>query len=192
MRLNVASHKFPESQSDNHLKRSSSDESNDEVPHGHNLRATSEPPEIPHLRPTSPSEYSWEWGNFPVKSPGRSKFPAVHPLLSDMARPTARPSMGAKSEPEVPMIRASSEDLGRGFGDGGKLKPDTEDETRFWVDMDQGKRFSFELSMCGPLSGLDTIENAAAFDQHKLTYQELFQDDSLLGNPDLTVRWDEK
>lgn len=90
------------------------------------------------------------------------------------------------------MRRASAGDTGRGFGDGGKLKPDADDETRFWVDMEHGKRFSFELSMCGPLSGLDTIENATAFDQHKLEYHDFLQDDSLLDNPDLAVRWDEK
>lgn len=108
-----------------------------------------------------------------------------------MGRP-ARLGAGAESEPELPMRRVSAGDTGRGFGDGGKLKPDADDETRFWVDMEHGKRFSFELSICGPLSGLDTIENATAFDQHKLEYHDFLQDDSLLDNPDLAVRWDEK
>jgi phosphatidate phosphatase LPIN len=180
---------FGVSKSDLPQKSRSTDNSSDEADDQKSLRATSEPPE---LRSQSPPEYSWDWGNFPIKSPQKSTFPA-HPLLGNQSRPASAPlGIETPSEPSTYDVLSDGEaEQARAIASDGKLRADREEDTRFWAELD-GRRFSFELSTCGALNGLDLSQNASVFDQHRVQFDAFMNDEKLVNNPNLILRWDGK
>lgn len=101
------------------------------------------------------------------------------------------------------------------FGLGGRLVPDAEDDSIFWVDI-EGKQFMFQLSLCGPLSAsiadadgdgvgaggrkdvpsdgteigeVDEVGDAAKFEDGKITFERFASNASLLDRDDLVIRW---
>ena len=199
------------------------------------------------------SEYMWEWGAFPQRSPSMDKFAAV-PGLSGIggsksgflsppdtaaragigarvggkkvdrlgsASPTLEPSkMSSRigfdgtsplprrpptetsglSVPSNAMTGVNTEDA-TAFGLGGRLLPHTGDDCVFWVDI-EGKQFTFQLSLCGPLvhsgaeedqedgeSAWDEVDQASRFENAKVDFPRLTADDSLLDREDLVMKW---
>lgn len=153
-------------------------------------RAGSAPPEL-HIPPPSsspPAEYSWEWGAFPQRSP------AIHNFAPLPGQPEQRPFDRASSEPpdlEAGVAIQDGDSKPDIFGAGGRLFPDDEDEHRFWVDM-EGKRFLFELSLCGNPEGKDEIGDAQRFDDARVPYRRFLDDVSMIDSENLVIRWDGK
>lgn len=199
------------------------------------------------------SEYMWEWGAFPQRSPSIDKFvggtgplgiagskakskssPLSPPDTASAGTalgakegamdrvggtsPTLEPSrmastgfLGVPSSPPQPdhskpsASSLSAEDSAM-FGFGGRLFPSAEDDRDFWVDI-EGKHFTFQLSLCGPLVNsavaedqatgeprgearvLDEVDKASRFEDAKVNLTRFITDTSLLDREDLVIKW---
>ncbi|KAH7105602.1 LNS2-domain-containing protein [Auriculariales sp. MPI-PUGE-AT-0066] len=147
-------------------------------------RARSVPPENIQLRGP---EYEWEWGAFPLKTPGPTDSP-------QFLFPTS-----AQSDDEdlhEPMRGQSAADIARksrrGLVQLGSLTASPTGD--FLLDMDN-KKFEFELSLCGGSewgSLQDEESRNRAFAGAAVSYQRFLQDESVVQSPDLVIRWNYK
>ncbi|KZW04195.1 LNS2-domain-containing protein [Exidia glandulosa HHB12029] len=163
-------------QSDSDLSPGTSRPSSPEYsrPASYSTRATSEPPDGSEGR--SQPEYEWDWGAFPLKTPAVTHDgPYFFP-----------------TEPGSPETRAADEDLAfksrRGLVQLGTL---TSSPTgSFLLDMDN-KKFEFELSLCGALP-TDEQDMSRRFAQDAVSYQLFLDDESVVRDPALVIRWNSK
>lgn len=147
-------------------------------------------------------EYMWEWGGFPQKSPLKTTFsPTEGPHGTSKQ---LFPSRNSTLFPTLP-LRLPKEDFARaskkpdpGFGVGGRLRPDREDPCIFTLII-EGKTVQFELSVVpgsrlatsGSLGGGDEVEDAKIFNERKVDFWKFLDDESVLNDEDLVLRWGE-
>ncbi|KAI0677301.1 LNS2-domain-containing protein [Trametes maxima] len=177
----------------------------------------------PHLSTLPPAaspdatEYTWDWGNFPQKTPVHTTFPHVvighshgHSHLAGVSVDlTPRKGKGRmmSEEPgagELARSRAISamgpieEDDSTSFGLGGRLTVDRKDPTRFRVFI-EGRGIEFELAVVppvhskgttpGPLGGEDEVEDEKRFEQNKVDFNRFLDEEQTVHDGNLVLRW---
>ncbi|EJU06380.1 LNS2-domain-containing protein [Dacryopinax primogenitus] len=154
------------------------------------LRAVSEEPE-----PLTPS------GIQHLRSQGASSSTPVLPhlslSLSELPAANTMPDYtwewGSLPTPQTarPRIEVEEEEKTM-LGVGGKIYPKSKTGEEFGLELDD-KRTSFELSLCGPeaVRGSE-FENATAFQARLVTYKDFVESESIVDDPNLVMRWDEK
>ncbi|KAI9068467.1 LNS2-domain-containing protein [Trametes sanguinea] len=168
---------------------------------------------LPTIHTEDADEYTWDWGNFPQKTPVRTSFP--HPLghghghLSGTSMDlTPRKGKGRmmSEDPDagqlartraLATIEASVENDGA-YGLGGRLTVDKKDPTRFRVFI-EGRTVEFELALVppaetkrrpsGPLGGEDEVEDDKRFEQSKVDFDRFLNDAWIVSDPNLVLRW---
>ncbi|KAI0796995.1 Lipin/Ned1/Smp2-domain-containing protein [Abortiporus biennis] len=156
-----------------------------------------------------PQEYSWEWGNFPQKTPVRTAFDKVSTsankgkgrMLSDEDTDYWTSGIGGTKHNPKLSHNASSDDedynnADKMFGSGGLLTVDRRDPTKFRVFI-EGRTAEFEMSIIPPHShgasgfrdGEDEFEDARRFDEGKIDFTTFLEDESILKNENLVLRW---
>lgn len=159
----------------------------------------------------------WEWGAFPQRSPVVETFEprglrAAKPRWKGKGREAfdARELSRAQSEPPEldegeRTVRPAPASVGGDAGDdvlgaGGRLIRDRADPTRMGVWLD-GRTVWFELSVVEPdllkkengrkgaLGGLEEMDAAEAFDKDKVTLERFLDDETILEEPGLVLRW---
>ncbi|KDQ08264.1 hypothetical protein BOTBODRAFT_38096 [Botryobasidium botryosum FD-172 SS1] len=181
-------------------------------------RGESAPPEST-ADSQSQGEISWEWGGFPTPAvshrtfsfqegePGRSASlpPDLEAGLTSAQdqsqnEPQREAQFRAQTDSHIQSQSQSqdsqkdkdgetSEDKSREFGQGGVLTPDAHDDTLFWVAI-EGRKISFQLSLCGPLGGKEMVVDGEAFDRSVVRWEEFLKDESVVGSADLALKWD--
>ena len=159
----------------------------------------------------------WEWGAFPQRSPvvemfeprglraakprwkgkGREEFD-VHELSRAQSEPPALDE-GERTARPVP----APEDEGAGdgvLGAGGRLVRDRADPARMGVWLD-GRTVWFEMAVVEPvllkkangrkgaLGELEEMDAAEVFDKDKVTLERFLDDETILEEPGLVLRW---
>ncbi|CCM00174.1 uncharacterized protein FIBRA_02202 [Fibroporia radiculosa] len=173
---------------------------------------------IPTLRPPAGAqEYMWEWGNFPQKTPVTTMFAPFGDARSSQRKGKGRmrelevdtnveedeTSDGFVASPASFSGDADSEGSEgeeTRYGAGGLLAVDRVDPTRFRVSIER-KVVEFELSIVsnagwtrigggrGPLGGEDEVVDADRFDKGKLDFQQFLNDEQVVRDEDLVLRW---
>ncbi|KAI0650498.1 Lipin/Ned1/Smp2-domain-containing protein [Trametes meyenii] len=176
-------------------------------------------PHLSTLPPTAspdPTEYTWDWGNFPQKTPVRTTFPHVvghshgHNHLAGVSVDlTPRKGKGRMMSEElgvgeltrnraISAMGAIEEDDGTSFGLGGRLTVDRKDPTRFRVFI-EGRVIEFELAIVppvqgkelssGPLGGVDEVEDEKRFEQNKVDFNRFLDEAQTVSDDNLVLRW---
>lgn len=195
-------------------------------------RATSEPPpDMDHITLTLPSrfstarpplpgnsnssastlkvamtpvteEYSWEWGNFPQKTPVRAAFGASITSLKGKERmvdgeePAEWPTSTRNRSSQLAQSLTNDDLDDSPYGSGGLLTVDRRDPTRFRVFIER-RAVEFELSIVWPdeetslphFTGEDEVQDAQRFDACKIDFQQFVDDESIVTNEHLVLRW---
>ncbi|KAG8894181.1 hypothetical protein FRB99_001427 [Tulasnella sp. 403] len=182
--------------------------SHDYIPNSHEappsyVRGSSAPPELQVSIPmdnisTSPPEYEWEWGAFPTRSPARRTFSIkddVHPGPSHLGK-----SVVTRDDIDLEKGAANkSDDETRDprFGEGGRLGPDANDATVFWVFI-EGRKFSFQLCLSSTLvqnierRSKDECQCADLFERSKIEYRTLLNERAIAERSDLVMKWGDR
>ena len=141
-------------------------------------------------------EYSWEWGNFPQKTPVRAAFDAPVSSLKGKERmfggqdsdewSRARPS-------HLSQTMTSDEIDDASYGAGGLLTVDRRDPTRFRVFIER-RAVEFELSIIQPdeegyFIGEDEVRDTQRFEACKIDFQQFLEDESIVTHEHLVLRW---
>lgn len=143
-------------------------------------------------------EYMWEWGGFPQKSPLNTTFnPTDIPEGKGKQAHALRKSTLPPRLPTEVFARAAQKPES-GFGVGGRLRPDREDPCLFTL-LIEGKSVQFELSIVpgsrlatsGSLGGGDEVQDAKIFNERKVDFWNFLDDESVLNDEDLVLRWGE-
>jgi phosphatidate phosphatase LPIN len=151
-------------------------------------RATSEPPEAVGTQQQQQrvAEYEWAWGAFPLKTPGPQggqHFPFPSGALSDDDDDTPTVATGLGSSADI------AKKSRRGLVQLGSL---TSSETGdFLLDMD-GKKFEFELSLCGGPGWSEVRDEETRmkeFAANAVSYQRFLQDEGVVKSDRLVFRW---
>lgn len=156
----------------------------------------------------------WEWGNFPQRTPIRTGFEAggLHesrkgkermPELGVDTNVGASGSGGTIMSSPIsytPDVESEGGDAMR-YGEGGRLGVDRRDSTRFKVSIER-RVVDFELSTVhgvgqadadwsgkGSLGGEDEVEDAQRFDQGKIDFQQFLDDERIVKDEDLVLKW---
>jgi phosphatidate phosphatase LPIN len=77
------------------------------------------------------------------------------------------------------------------FGLGGLLTPDRKDPYQFILDLDS-VRITFELSLCGQMSGTDEVEDVNRFESSRVSYRRFMAKANVVKSQDLVIRWGDK
>ena len=175
-------------------------------------------PSLPSVHPPDTEEYTWDWGNFPQKTPIRTTFAHVHPhgaLTGVSADLSTRKGKGRMMS-EVPdaqyaLTRAALAERERTpdtdadadsapYGYGGRLTVDRSDPTRFRVFI-EGRTIEFELAIvtrdtpegrklhAGSLGGEDEVDDFQSFEQNKVDFERFLNDESVVRDENLVLRW---
>jgi phosphatidate phosphatase LPIN len=152
--------------------------------------------------PTSVSEYSWEWGAFPTPSPVKSTFGKGGRLDGGIPRK-------GKAKQMIDSLRTDALSESVALCASGKLTTKDGDDKAFVLTIDQSS-ISFELSLAlsstsdvkverndreerkNLLSlphGCDGISISEGFEEGKITFSRFMQDDDVIMNPMLVVKW---
>ena len=172
-------------------------------------------PSLPSLHASDTEEYTWDWGNFPQKTPIRATFPHAlgHPsgasvdhsgkgkarLMSEAPDPQrARARVVAKGN-----LLSEDDEEAPSYGQGGRLTVDKSDSTRFRVFI-EGRTMEFELAVIPPeqqstsdgkelhagrLGGEDEVEDEQRFEDNKIDFHRFLLDSTIVDEPDLVLRW---
>lgn len=99
---------------------------------------------------------------------------------------------------ELPVVDASTEDVEQevgSFGAGGRLTSSRKSATQFGVYI-EGKTTAFELSVVDlgkadlkVFDGRDELEAASVFDKGKVDYKRFLNDESIVHDERLVIRW---
>lgn len=142
---------------------------------------------LPERDPSLVDEYSWEWGNFPQKTPVWTAF----------AEKDAR----AKRKnlfPDIPERDESSQSRDVEYGSGGVLTVDRRDPTRFRVFI-EGRSIEFQLSIVPGVSrirttghgvtlgGRDFVEDSQLFDKGKVDFETFLRNEDVVRSADLVL-----
>ncbi|KAI0340913.1 LNS2-domain-containing protein [Trametopsis cervina] len=165
--------------------------------------ATSEHPSTLKLTLPEAEEYSWEWGNFPQKTPVWTAFNHDHILQGDITGKGKGRLLPEDAEATTDYwsreIAPGSGSL-TGYGSGGLLTVDRHDRTRFRVFI-EGRTVEFELSLVsdvtgtrtqkhpGSLGGVDSVEDGEIFDRGKVDFDTFLQDGRIVKSDDLVLCW---
>ncbi|TFK94213.1 LNS2-domain-containing protein [Polyporus arcularius HHB13444] len=161
-------------------------------------------PELPTIHPPDTEQYTWDWGNFPQKTPIRTTFAHVHPhgslpgvsadlaprkgksrMMSEVpdaqyARPPAFP--GRERTPDADADTAP-------YGFGGRLTVDKNDPTRYRVFI-EGRTIEFELAIVAQDTlGEDEVEDYQCFEQGKVDFERFLSDERVVRDENLVLRW---
>ena len=170
-------------------------------------------PSLPSIRTSTTEEYTWDWGNFPQKTPVRSTFGLSHaPGTSvDITRKGKGRMMSEVPESQYARARLAAErealDDWTSYGDGGRLTVDKNDPTRFRVFI-EGRAMEFELAVVSPtslqssvdgkkehagtLGGDDEVEDEHRFEQSKVDFERFLNDESVVHDDNLVLLWGDK
>ncbi|RPD66923.1 LNS2-domain-containing protein [Lentinus tigrinus ALCF2SS1-7] len=160
-------------------------------------------PSLPTINPPDSEEYTWDWGNFPQKTPIRTTFAHVHPhghlpgvsadlsprkgkgrMMSAIPDAQYAPTRTAPSDRE----RTPEEDAAP-YGYGGRLTMDKNDPTRYRVFI-EGRTIEFELAIVpGSLGGGDEVEDYQCFEQGKVDFERFMNDESVVHDENLVLCW---
>lgn len=148
-------------------------------------------------------EYSWEWGNFPQKTPVRAAFGDQVSSLKGKERMIDSEDPGEWSVPSrsrssrLSQAMTNEELNGSSYGSGGLLTVDRRDPTKFRVFIER-RAVEFELSIVRPnedassspyFTGEDEVQDEQLFDSGKIDFQQLLDDESIVTNEYLVLRW---
>ncbi|KAJ3551752.1 hypothetical protein NM688_g4523 [Phlebia brevispora] len=147
-------------------------------------------------------EYSWEWGNFPQKTPVWTAFAnSQEHGINRKGKRRMSPDELLRPSSDYWSHHADSENTTYGLG--GRLTVDRRDPTRFRVFI-EGRAAEFELSLVpnynhldkgkakahpGSLGGTDEVEDAFLFDSGKVDFTRFLQDESIISADNLVMRW---
>ncbi|TBU47240.1 LNS2-domain-containing protein [Dichomitus squalens] len=169
-------------------------------------------PSLPSIRTSTTEEYTWDWGNFPQKTPVRSTFAHSHaPGTSvDLTRKGKGRMMSELPDAQYARARAVAEreaqDDSTSYGVGGRLTIDHNDPTRFRVFI-EGRAMEFELAVvpptslqssvdgkehAGTLGGDDEVEDEHRFEQSKIDFERFLGDESVVHDDNLVLLWGDK
>ena len=177
-------------------------------------------PSLPSLHTSDTEEYTWDWGNFPQKTPIRSTFPHAHGHSQGTSVDlTTRKGKGRMMSevPDAQQARARAAAFGKvlyeeedetaSYGFGGRLTVDKSDSTRYRVFI-EGRTVEFELAVvppeperssqdgkephAGTLGGDDEVEDAKFFDENKVDFHRFLLDETIVGDPHLVLRWGDR
>ncbi|KAI0375900.1 LNS2-domain-containing protein [Pilatotrama ljubarskyi] len=171
---------------------------------------------LPTLHSSDTEEYTWDWGNFPQKTPIRTTFPHTlghahgHSHLSGTSMDLTPRKGKARMMTEMPeaeqvargralsAANRKNEDDNVSYGLGGRLTVDKNDATRFRVFI-EGRAVEFELAVvppvdgkkraAGPLGGEDEVEDEKRFEQNKVDFDRFLGDDDIVRDSNLVLRW---
>ncbi|KAI0751040.1 Lipin/Ned1/Smp2-domain-containing protein [Daedaleopsis nitida] len=172
-------------------------------------------PTLPSIHTPQADQYTWDWGNFPQRTPIRTTFTQGH-LPGTSVDMSSRKGKGRMMS-EVPdaqhvRTRAAVEERERAvdaegvasFGLGGRLTVDKNDSTRYRVFI-EGRTVEFELALissessassegqrklhAGTLGGDDEVEDYQAFEQGKVDFEQFLDEDSIVHDDNLVLRW---
>ncbi|KAH9943217.1 LNS2-domain-containing protein [Epithele typhae] len=173
-------------------------------------------PSLSSLQASDTEEYTWDWGNFPQKTPIRTTFGPTGHFPGTSMDLSARKSKG-RTMSETPdahhartRVAASSlrgaveeEDV-NSYGVGGRLTVDKRDPTRYRVFI-EGRTVEFELAVAGPepsqqesdernvhggpLGGEDEVSDELRFEKSKIDFHQFLLDDTVIADPNLVLRW---
>ncbi|KAI0660749.1 Lipin/Ned1/Smp2-domain-containing protein [Cubamyces menziesii] len=172
----------------------------------------------PHLSPlpaansSDTEEYTWDWGNFPQKTPVRTSFPHTlghghgHGHLTGTSMDlTPRKGKGrmVSEDPDAERLARGRTGVVRdqddaSYGLGGRLTVDKKDPTRFRVFI-EGRTVEFELALVppvdgngpavGPLGGEDEVEDDKRFEQNKVDFDRFLNEAWIVEDANLVLRW---
>lgn len=159
---------------------------------------------LPPLPASSPNmqEYSWEWGAFPTPSPVKTTFGKGGRLDTGISRK----SKTREFDDHLPKGTVDETVLYSGCA---KLSAKDGEDSTFLLTVDNG-RLDFELSLVPRLLPEETKskkgkekevaknetslladydEITKRFEEGKLTFSRFMQDESLVSNPTLAIKW---
>ncbi len=167
-------------------------------------------PSLPSIRTSTTEEYTWDWGNFPQKTPIRSSFGLNHgPGASvDLTRKVKGRLMSEAPGAQYARARAAAEREGQddstSYGNGGQLTIDKNDSTRFRVFI-EGRTVEFEIAIVPPVSlqaseqgkkshagtldGDDEVQDEHRFEEHKVDFERFLSDESVVYDDNLVLLW---
>ncbi|EKM59320.1 uncharacterized protein PHACADRAFT_191669 [Phanerochaete carnosa HHB-10118-sp] len=159
----------------------------------HNKRPTADSDalklSLPERDPALVEEYSWEWGNFPQKTPVWTAF----------AEKDVR-GKGKRVFPDIPERDENSPSQEAKYGSGGMLTVDRRDPTRFRVFI-EGHSIEFQLSLVpdrarasgrsrshsGTLGGKDSVEDALLFEKGKVDFETFLRNEDIVRSENLVL-----
>ncbi|GJE84370.1 LNS2-domain-containing protein [Phanerochaete sordida] len=142
---------------------------------------------LPERDPALVDEYSWEWGNFPQKTPVWTAF--------------AEQDLKGKRKgffPEIPEKDEGIQGQDAEYGSGGVLTVDRRDPTRFRVFI-EGRSIEFQLSLVpdaararsrghgGTLGGRDVVEDTQLFEKGKIDFEAFLRNDDIVKSDNLVL-----
>lgn len=164
-----------------------------------------------HQKQRHLQEYSWEWGAFPTPSPQNATFPSAKgkekiQAIDDFD--AAEEGAEADNENETSddsggkswkRRRRKSQNRHKVDGDplilsSGRIRADETEPTKYILEM-EGYEVGFELSIVDDgddlsrFHELDTIEAARVFDKAPVSFQSFLDDESIVRNEMLIIRW---
>ncbi|KAI9000775.1 LNS2-domain-containing protein [Trametes punicea] len=165
-------------------------------------------PTLPTVPTSDTEEYTWDWGNFPQKTPVRTTFPHAlghgHGHLSgtsvDLTPRKGKGRMLSEEPDRGRVLAAAPADANDNapYGLGGRLTVDKDDPTRFRVFI-EGRTVEFELALikftdskksaAGPLGGEDEVEDEKRFEESKVDFERFLNDESVVRDANLVLRW---
>ncbi|KZT05643.1 LNS2-domain-containing protein [Laetiporus sulphureus 93-53] len=167
---------------------------------------------LPASQDADTEEYMWDWGSFPQRTPIRTAFPPFDgssvkekgkERMVDLGLNTSVDRGGdgdtVVASPLSPLESDGEKEESRKFGEGGRIGVDRRDPTRFRVSI-EGRTVDFELSVIpgiskenrtgeGPLGGENEVMDPQRFDGGKIDFQRFLDDERVVKDPDLTMRW---
>lgn len=154
-------------------------------------------------------EYSWEWGNFPQKTPvwsafdrkGKRKdlFPSTSESLLDEECKLLNVLHGCLLSRRLYAVTVEEEKSG--YGSGGVLTVDRRDPTKFRVFI-EGRSMEFELSLVpippspsgkspklhsGSLGGRNEVEDAELFEKGRIDFSTFLQNEEIVKSDNLVL-----
>ncbi|PIL37372.1 hypothetical protein GSI_01065 [Ganoderma sinense ZZ0214-1] len=167
-------------------------------------------PSLPSIRTSTTEEYTWDWGNFPQKTPIRSTFGLNHgPGASvDLTRKAKGRLMSEVPDAQYARARAAAErevlNDSASYGNGGRLTMDKNDSTRFRVFI-EGRTVEFEIAIvpptslqgsredkkshAGTLDGDNEVEDEHRFEENKVDFERFLNDESVVHDDNLVLLW---
>lgn len=161
-----------------------------------------------HQKQRHLQEYSWEWGAFPTPSPQNAFFPSAKgkekiqaiddfdAAEEDAEADNENDDSGGKSWKRRGRKSQNKHKL---EGDplvlsSGRIRADETDPTKYILEM-EGYEVGFELSVVGNgddfshFHELDTLKAARIFDQAQVPFQSFLNDESIVRDEMLIIRW---
>ncbi|THH29663.1 hypothetical protein EUX98_g4516 [Antrodiella citrinella] len=150
-------------------------------------------------------EYSWEWGNFPQRTPTIGSFGKLSRSSDINGKGKERMSSLEEDDSEATFWTEQATALGKSrnpqvmnvevaYGFGGRLTADRRDPTRFRVFI-EGRTVEFELSLIprsvedAGFKRIDEVEASRRFDAGKINFTHFMDDEQVLKDERLVIRW---